>query len=304
MIKKFRRRDYTVSAVRWLGEENCEEVFAFLGLDHPDDELDHGSIHFDNPSGGIDTVFPGDWVVANNRGAGHYAYDDAWFRVAFDPEEEDTDLPQPLLLWDEAAGVTHQDGRVTIPLSKALNLAQTAPAGKLILPVAEAVRLRRVLNAALFDAYETVDDTHLTEAECTNCKGSGLDPRYNGEFVCPDCAPAETQDDSVVEPHCDGFPTTCPTKITVPPAPPHHRGGFRCGCYDGVEHTGGNAEDCTACQKRGFDMLIYPWICPGKDPDTVRCAGVAMRNPHRAHDWQADTGMKVVNCPGYTESAQ
>ncbi|MFJ2000293.1 hypothetical protein [Streptomyces chartreusis] len=29
---------------------------------------------------------------------------------------------------------------------------------------------------------------------CTNCRGSGLDPRYNGEFACPDCpAAAEAQ---------------------------------------------------------------------------------------------------------------
>ncbi|WP_328436951.1 hypothetical protein OHA71_06595 [Streptomyces sp. NBC_00444] len=27
---------------------------------------------------------------------------------------------------------------------------------------------------------------------CHNCKGSGLDPRYNGEYVCPDCPTAET----------------------------------------------------------------------------------------------------------------
>jgi hypothetical protein len=35
-----------------------------------------------------------------------------------------------------------------------------------------------------------------TESVCPNCKGSGLDPRHNGEFACPDCQPAvETQQD-------------------------------------------------------------------------------------------------------------
>jgi len=36
----------------------------------------------------------------------------------------------------------------------------------------------------------------------------------------------------VIEPYCDGFPTTCPNPVTVAPAPPHHDGGIRCGCYD------------------------------------------------------------------------
>jgi hypothetical protein len=26
------------------------------------------------------------------------------------------------------------------------------------------------------------------DGACTNCRGSGLDPRHNGEFACPDCA--------------------------------------------------------------------------------------------------------------------
>lgn len=53
----------------------------------------------------------------------------------------------------------------------------------------------------------------------------------------PAAAPAvvqteEADPDPVVEPHCDGFPTTCPNPVSVPPAPPHHDGGIRCGCYD------------------------------------------------------------------------
>ncbi|MEV5184217.1 hypothetical protein AB0K88_31195 [Streptomyces werraensis] len=30
---------------------------------------------------------------------------------------------------------------------------------------------------------------------CTNCDGSGLDPRYNGEFACPDCPAAGARQD-------------------------------------------------------------------------------------------------------------
>lgn len=95
------------------------------------------------------------------------------------------------------------------------------------------------LDAFEADLAETEDgiDQMMAEGEpvqdeCTNCKGSGLDPRSNGEFVCPDCASAETEDEPIVEPYCDGFPDTCPNKIEVAPAPPHHGGGVRCGCYD------------------------------------------------------------------------
>ncbi|MGV9588212.1 hypothetical protein [Streptomyces tendae] len=33
-------------------------------------------------------------------------------------------------------------------------------------------------------------DTQAATGACTNCRGSGLDPRYNGDFACPDCQPA------------------------------------------------------------------------------------------------------------------
>lgn len=39
---------------------------------------------------------------------------------------------------------------------------------------------------------------------CTNCRGSGFDPRYNGDFACPDCPPA-----AVVQPDVEARPR-CP----------------------------------------------------------------------------------------------
>ncbi|MGW5429985.1 hypothetical protein ACWET9_22645, partial [Streptomyces sp. NPDC004059] len=48
----------------------------------------------------------------------------------------------------------------------------------------------------------------------------------------PEQQPAAADGEEVVAPHCDGFPSTCPNPIPVPPAPPYHDGGFRCGCYD------------------------------------------------------------------------
>lgn len=135
MIKKYRRKEYIISAVRWLGEENCEEVFAFLGLEHPDDDgFDLTHIHFDNPDGGVDTAEIGDWIVADGKRAGHSVCKDIWFRATFEEEEPEAQM-----------------------------MVQSQP----------------------------------VQAECTNCKGSGLDPRHNGEFVCPDCAPGVPPDDTL-----------------------------------------------------------------------------------------------------------
>jgi hypothetical protein len=52
-----------VQAIRWIGESNCAEVFSFLGMDHPDDETDHGLIFL-----GDDEAEPGDWLVRDGRG--------------------------------------------------------------------------------------------------------------------------------------------------------------------------------------------------------------------------------------------
>lgn len=175
MIKKYRRKEYTISAVRWLGEENCEEVFAFLGLEHPDDELDHTQIHFDNPDGGTDTAEIGDWIVADGKRAGHSVCKDIWFRAMFEEEE-----PGPTA--EDIVG-SHRLALSFVGTEFVRQADQPDQAG---------------LDAFEADLAETEDgiDRMLAEgqpvqAECTNCKGSGLDPRCNGEFVCPDCASGE-----------------------------------------------------------------------------------------------------------------
>lgn len=45
--------------IQWLGIQNCEEVFAFLGWEHPDDETDHSVIYLNDGT----VVRPGDWIV-------------------------------------------------------------------------------------------------------------------------------------------------------------------------------------------------------------------------------------------------
>jgi hypothetical protein len=62
--------------------------------------------------------------------------------------------------------------------------------------------------------------------DCYGCK------HHCGAHDPSNAAEAQQDAEPVIEPHCDGFPTTCPNPVTVPPAPPRHDGGIRCGCYD------------------------------------------------------------------------
>ncbi len=51
----------------------------------------------------------------------------------------------------------------------------------------------RALYAIEEEGWDRIRTALLAEP-CGNCKGSGLDPRYNGEHVCPDCAVAKVFD--------------------------------------------------------------------------------------------------------------
>lgn len=81
-ISRYRTRPIEVTAVRWLGEENCEQVFAFLGWIHPDNELDHSLI-----SGlGLDgkqEAEPGDWIVCDEDGV-FDVFSDTAFHAEFE----------------------------------------------------------------------------------------------------------------------------------------------------------------------------------------------------------------------------
>ncbi|MFB7162316.1 hypothetical protein [Streptomyces sp. NPDC056242] len=56
-----------IEAVQWHGESNCAEVFAFVGLEHPDDEMDHGEIYVTTVHGETAIVRPGDWVIPDGK---------------------------------------------------------------------------------------------------------------------------------------------------------------------------------------------------------------------------------------------
>lgn len=54
-------------AIRWLGVENCPQVFAFLGLDHGADETNHTTIYGLGPDGDMEAHW-GDWLVRDSDG--------------------------------------------------------------------------------------------------------------------------------------------------------------------------------------------------------------------------------------------
>lgn len=54
-------------AIRWLGEQNCAEVFAFLGWDHGVDETDHRVIRGLGAAGDLEAHW-GDWLVRDDDG--------------------------------------------------------------------------------------------------------------------------------------------------------------------------------------------------------------------------------------------
>lgn len=69
MADRFRSRPVEVEAIRWLGEENCAEVFAFAGEDHGDwvDETNHTVFHVPGLFGPL-VACHGDWLVKDGNG--------------------------------------------------------------------------------------------------------------------------------------------------------------------------------------------------------------------------------------------
>jgi hypothetical protein len=115
----------------------------------------------------------------------------------------------------------------------------------------------------------------------------------------------QSEPDPAVEPHCDGFPTTCPNRITVPPNPPHHDGGIRCGCYDEPAETRDTGPRCgnnpnvrlTPGDRKAVDEF-GDFLARRQDggPQTVlRCN--RPDGEHQPHDWEPIPG-KTARCFG------
>lgn len=65
----WRKLPVVVEAVQWNGEADCDEVFAFLGMEHPppEDETDHSEIHIPTLEG-LMTAAPGDFIIRGVHG--------------------------------------------------------------------------------------------------------------------------------------------------------------------------------------------------------------------------------------------
>lgn len=105
---RYRARVVEVQAIRWLGIENCEQVFAFLGWHHPNDELDHSAIR---GIGDDETAYPGMWIVRTGPDQDDCkVYLDEQFQAEFDPAEPET------FTWGESIGTDHSN--ICIPVNR------------------------------------------------------------------------------------------------------------------------------------------------------------------------------------------
>lgn len=111
----------------------------------------------------------------------------------------------PLLFWDEPAGAVHHDGRIALWINKALDLARFAPAGQLILPVAEAARLRSALTTALNDAGDpAVSGRPAADAVPHTMLGAAETEEKLDLNISPLPAEALAADETVERPAADG----------------------------------------------------------------------------------------------------
>ena len=95
---------------------------------------------------------------------------------AADTVEEPETLP--LLFWDKEGGVVYSDGRIDIPVRRAVNLAQAVPAGRMVLQLATARALRQALTTALADADEATAEHHTVDGTRYLC--------HADDHYCPD----------------------------------------------------------------------------------------------------------------------
>jgi hypothetical protein len=79
-VAHYLRKPIEVHAIQWHGETNCEAVFAFIGWEHPDDELDHSVIYLDDDQ----EAHPGDWIVRDPEG-GYHAINPDRFADLYEP---------------------------------------------------------------------------------------------------------------------------------------------------------------------------------------------------------------------------
>jgi hypothetical protein len=108
-VTRYRSRPTEVDAIRFLGPDTCEEVFAFIGWEHSDDELEHSQLHGLGLDGEQEAGI-GDWIVRDEDGV----YD-VYADTAFHAEFEQPDPMKNTFTWGQSVGMT--GGVVDIPLN-------------------------------------------------------------------------------------------------------------------------------------------------------------------------------------------
>ena len=80
---RWRKKPVEIEAIQWLGEENCEAVFAFIGLPHSDEEQDHSVLLIPTLEGTLEAS-PGDWIIRGVQGE-HYPCKPDIFDATYEP---------------------------------------------------------------------------------------------------------------------------------------------------------------------------------------------------------------------------
>lgn len=78
---RYRTKPVEVDAIRFLGTANCEEVYTFLGLEHPSTEDDHKQLEDIGDTNRGPEV--GDWIVRDADGT-FEVFDDEEFWDEFE----------------------------------------------------------------------------------------------------------------------------------------------------------------------------------------------------------------------------
>jgi hypothetical protein len=107
--------------------------------------------------------------------------------LAFMPEVTD---PERLRIADAVLAVLPGDRRATVLREAADWFEANYPTTQM--DGCQAAILLRDRADADDKLRRMVDEAPAAET-CLNCRGSGLDPRYNGEYACPDCQAGDEQ---------------------------------------------------------------------------------------------------------------
>lgn len=85
-VGKFRKKQGEVEAMRYLPGENCEALFAWIGVTHDEEDCHSGAelLLLDDRTGRCNVTNPGDYVVREPDGR-FFPYKPAIFEETYEP---------------------------------------------------------------------------------------------------------------------------------------------------------------------------------------------------------------------------